>query len=65
MNRDLNIRAWISVAEDSADFTLLLNAVDPDGKPLATLGSVKVDPGTRLHDIIQSFRMGAKFGKIH
>lgn len=62
----MNLHAQILAAEDSADFTLLISAVDKEGTHVATITSMSIDDpniNTRLRDISQAFRMGARFGK--
>ena len=65
MNRKLlNLHAQLLVAEDSADFNLLISATGPHGN-LATIGNLSIDDpelGPKLRLITQAFRMGARYG---
>jgi len=62
----MNLHIQVLPAKDTADFRLLVSAVGEGGENLATIASMDVsDPDlqTRLRDICQAFRMGARFGR--
>jgi hypothetical protein len=62
----LNLHAQFMVAEDTADFRLLLSATDDRGNNVATIESFNIDDPNlqdKLRVVTQAFRMGARFGK--
>lgn len=66
MMRNLNLRADLRVAAESADFRLLISAAGENGSYLATIADISIDDptlGTQLRNITQAFRMGARYGK--
>jgi hypothetical protein len=61
----MNLHAQFMMAENSADFRLLVSAVDEQGTNVATIESFDVDDpnlGEKLRLIAHSYRMGARFG---
>jgi hypothetical protein len=62
----MNLHCQIIAAADTADFRLLISATNDVGLNVATIASMPIDDPnlqTRLRDISQAYRMGARFGK--
>lgn len=70
IRRMMNVRAYVTAAEDSADFWLNFQAVNDRFAPIAELGQVHVTDSRPAEEVIekikvilQSYRMGARYGK--
>ncbi len=62
----LNLHLQVTVAEDSADFQLLLSSHDENWENVSTIGSLWLDDPELSHKLrlaIQAYRMGMKFGR--
>lgn len=61
----MNLHAQFMEAPNTADFRLLISVEGPHDN-LATVTSISIDDSqlqSRLRDIAQAFRMGARYGQ--
>jgi hypothetical protein len=62
----MNLHIQVLPAKGTADFRLLVSATGEGGENVATIASMSIDDPdlqTRLRDIAQAFRMGARYGR--